>query len=164
MVKRKPNAAASRKPKPDPKRPRRRSKGPVLLVTIPFPPSLNKAWRRKGRQYFLAKPVADFRESVGIRTHVAGAGVFRALASAPLAVLIKLSAAAGKPYDVDNCVKNTVDALKSVVFRDDSRKFLRTVVVDDSDPLPAGREPFAELVIFERADLPEVLGLYLKVT
>jgi crossover junction endodeoxyribonuclease RusA len=92
-------------------------------VRLPFPPSVNSAWRHATNKYtgkpttYLTKPQREFREQVS-----------QAASGAPcvftgrLAVAIELVAPTKRKYDIDGRIKAVLDALQhATVFVDDEQ-------------------------------------------
>jgi crossover junction endodeoxyribonuclease RusA len=84
----------------------------VLLATfeLPFPPSINKYWRRCGAQYFISKAGQAFRKNaIAIIFQVAGRKPIPLECN--LSVEVDLYPPDRRKRDVDNTIKPTLDSL-----------------------------------------------------
>lgn len=83
---------------------------------LPFPPSVNSAWRHAGRFTYLTRPQREFRAAVCAQF----AGV-RSL-TGRLAVSLELIAPNRRRYDIDGRIKAVLDALQhAAVIADDEQ-------------------------------------------
>jgi crossover junction endodeoxyribonuclease RusA len=90
----------------------------MIELRLPYPPSVNTLWRRRGRRYFLSKKGQLFR-----------AAVFGALANmhykpleGDVAVEIEVAPPDRLRRDIDNIIKIILDSLQlAKVFHDDSQ-------------------------------------------
>lgn len=89
------------------------------IFTLPYPPSVNTYWRsiviRGQVRVLISKKGRDYKKAVAdiLKGHAAPP-------SAPLAINLKFY----RPRrigDLDNCLKATLDALKGILFVDDSQ-------------------------------------------
>lgn len=86
---------------------------------LPWPPSVNTYWRRKGNIYFISKQGRDFRKKVDeiVKGQRLAHGFIR-----PLAVDILASPPDKRIRDLDNLLKSIFDSLTHAgVYRDDSQ-------------------------------------------
>ena len=93
----------------------------MVVVTLPWPPTINTYWRRNGSTYFIAKPGIDFRNETIIRCkdfkHA-----FKP--HQKLSVLIECYPPDKRKRDLDNLTKGILDALgkkAAHVYEDDNQ-------------------------------------------
>jgi len=90
-----------------------------LCLTLPYPPSVNHYWRRRGAAYFIAKEGQQFRARVCELAQDAG---LSAPMLGPLGVQILASAPDRRRRDLDNITKALLDALAHAgIYADDSQ-------------------------------------------
>lgn len=94
----------------------------MIVLILPFPPSVNHYWRNVGSRVLISKDGRDYQREVGFA--VAAHPERRALL--PLAGRLSLTMAAHPPdrrkRDLDNMGKAVLDALgKAGVYGDDSQ-------------------------------------------
>lgn len=90
----------------------------MITLTLPYPPSVNHYWRRRGAQYFVSREGKAYREAVGWQV--------RAARAKPLDGAIDLSVRLTMPdrrrRDVDNVLKSLLDSLAhGGLYEDDSQ-------------------------------------------
>lgn len=89
---------------------------------VPYPPSANHSHYASGR---LKDTVRDWRRRAGWAYKAAGG----LLLEGPVAMEIELYKPAVKtPYDIDNALRNVLNALKGVAYADDDQVWLLTVL------------------------------------
>jgi len=118
----------------------------MVALELPFPPSANRYWRRRGGSYFICKSGIAFRAAV--------AGVVAAAGVQPLAgrvlVAMTLDVPDRRRRDVDNYQKPAIDALMHAgCFKDDSQV---DVLVMDRGQLWRGGRLRVVLVPLEHVD------------
>lgn len=87
------------------------------LLTIPFPPSVNRLWRNVKGRTLLSKEGRDYRQRVAECVLLAG---IPRLGHRKLRVVIKAHAPDARRRDIDNLNKAALDALqKAHVYADD---------------------------------------------
>lgn len=90
-----------------------------LSLTLPWAPSVNHYWRRRGPAYFIAKEGQQFRAEVARLAQAAG---IRAPMLGPVGVQILASAPDRRRRDLDNIAKALLDALGHAgVYEDDAQ-------------------------------------------
>ena len=83
---------------------------------LPFPPSVNTYWRRKGSRYFISKKGVEFKKAVNQCVKR------RPNTRRRLQVTIGYQRQDNVDYDIDNYAKAVQDALQSVgVYQDDGQ-------------------------------------------
>ncbi len=91
----------------------------ILRLELPWPPSVNSYWRRKGHMYFISKAGQEFRREVDriVREQGANYGTTHRLSVDVLA-----SPPDRRTRDLDNILKSLFDALKHAdVYEDDGQ-------------------------------------------
>lgn len=102
-----------------------------MRVELPWPPSVNHYWRRKGAQYFIDKPGKLFREHVWYLLKAAGIQQL----DGDLAMTVDLHPPDYRVRDCDNTLKAIGDALKKGgAYFDDSQ--LKKITVEMLEPRP----------------------------
>ena len=87
-----------------------------LTLILPWPPSVNSYWRRKGNLYFIGPAGKDFRRNVGVICSGSTPLLGR------LAVELLLTMPDRRQRDIDNYLKGTFDALAHAgVFENDNQ-------------------------------------------
>ena len=91
----------------------------LMLLSLPFPPSVNTYWRANGHRRFISKAGVDFKQAVAeyvIEQKIPKYGSQR------LGLAITLFAPTKRKFDLDNRLKATLDALQDAgVFDDDEQ-------------------------------------------
>ena len=91
----------------------------LFYVTLPWPPSINKYWRRNGNRYFISKEGQEFRKEVQFLC-LQGRGVFEK--HEKLSVQIHAYPPDRRRRDLDNICKSLLDALEHAdVYVDDNQ-------------------------------------------
>ena len=97
----------------------------MLLLNLPYPPSVNSYWLTSGRRKFLSTRGREFKQAVAeyvIEHNVPKLGLRK------LSVDIILRPRGKKIMDVDNCAKAILDSLQDAgVFYDDSQVWKLTI-------------------------------------
>ncbi len=84
---------------------------------LPWPPSVNTAWRHAGKFTYLTKPQRHFRDEVS--KSLTG---YAECLYGRLAVSIELIAPTKRKYDIDGRIKAVLDALQhAMLFEDDEQ-------------------------------------------
>ena len=76
---------------------------------LPWPPSVNSAWRHTGRVTYLTKPQREFRKEVSVISCQTNGGI---RLTRRLAVALELIAPNRRKYDIDGRIKAVLDALQ----------------------------------------------------
>lgn len=105
-----------------------------ITLTLPYPPSVNKAWRTYRGRMLLAKPARDYRDAVSAVTLCNGVLNL----SGQLDVAVIACPPDGKLRDIDNVAKSLLDAMRvGKVYRDDSQ--VRRLRLEWGPVTPGGR-------------------------
>jgi len=89
----------------------------MILMNLPYPPSINNYWIASGNRRFVSKRGRDFKEAVA--EYCAEWRVPK-FGDKPMWVDIILRPATKRLMDVDNCIKPILDALQDAgVFDND---------------------------------------------
>jgi Holliday junction resolvase RusA-like endonuclease len=103
---------------------------------LPLPPSLNHNWKcvvRKGKSIVYRSPA--YKEWQQVAALAAATGLSRY--TAPIAVMVKVSALLPANRDLDNCLKPIIDLLKSTGrIPEDNVKWVRSVSIAIGDDIP----------------------------
>lgn len=106
-----------------------------MILTLPFPPSINRYWRRNGHRYFIAPAGRAFRTEV--EAHCRAAGLQPIAGDVHLSV--SLVPGDRRRRDIDNALKPLLDALThGGAWTDDSQVKRLVVTMGAPDPR-AGR-------------------------
>jgi crossover junction endodeoxyribonuclease RusA len=102
-----------------------------MILTLPYPPSVNTYWRRNGHRYFIAPAGMAFRTEVEARC--------LSLGVCPVAGSVRLSVSLvpgdRRRRDIDNVLKPLLDALThGGAWADDSQVKALNVVMGDPEP------------------------------
>lgn len=115
-----------------------------MILTLPYPPSVNTYWRANGKRRFISKAGMDFKASV--QDYVINQKIPK-LGTARLRMDIVICPRSRRVFDIDNLLKAILDALMDAgVYEDDSQ-------VDDlhivrGQPVKGG----AAVVVIEEID------------
>lgn len=99
---------------------------PVTTFTLPWPPSVNSIYVRRGRGYALSKRVASYRTAVAAlcyQQHV------RRWRDTRLALAVDAFPPDAKRRDLDNLLKSLLDALEDCAVLDDDVNVDRILIV-----------------------------------
>lgn len=97
----------------------------MLILYLPYPPSVNAYWLTSGRRKYLSKRGRDFKEQV--QEYVIANQVPK-LGDIPIQVDIILRPRSKKLMDIDNCAKAVLDSLQDAgVFDNDSQVWKLTI-------------------------------------
>jgi crossover junction endodeoxyribonuclease RusA len=91
---------------------------PTLDLELPYPPSVNRIWRRAGHRIYLAPAGVAYRKEVAdiVERHTVRYG------SARLGLDLLAHVPDKRKRDLDNLFKSTLDALQAAgLFEDDSQ-------------------------------------------
>lgn len=95
------------------------NEGKMVKLTLPWPPSVNRYWRRRGHRYFISNEGQDFRETVGLIC-MGLAGSFKI--NERLCVKIDAYPPDKRRRDLDNILKALFDSLQhALVYEDDNQ-------------------------------------------
>jgi len=87
-------------------------------IELPYPPSVNRYWRKVGNRMLISKAGRDYKRLVCRATR----GLLAQPMRGPLSVAIQAAPPDNKTRDLDNLLKAPLDALKSAgVYLDDSQ-------------------------------------------
>jgi crossover junction endodeoxyribonuclease RusA len=105
----------------------------MLKLELPYPPTVNMYWRRRGNQYFISAAGKSFRRSVGY--------LCLSQQVEPLAGLVAIDVQLHPPdrirRDVDNVLKALLDALQhGGVYQDDYQ--ISRLTIERCDPVRGG--------------------------
>ena len=92
-----------------------------MVVTLPWPPSVNTYWRRNGGRYFVSKKGEDYRKEVTALCHQFK-NTFKP--HEKLSVLVEAYPPDKRKRDLDNILKSILDSLGKKganVYEDDSQ-------------------------------------------
>jgi crossover junction endodeoxyribonuclease RusA len=102
-----------------------------VILTLPYPPSMNTYWRRNGPRYFVAKAGQEFRAQVVALCMASG---LRTIAG-PVRMSITLVPGDRRRRDIDNVLKPLLDALThGKAWDDDSQVKALSIVMGKPDP------------------------------
>jgi len=110
-----------------------------VRLTLPYPVSANRYWRTivaKKQQRaitFVSDEAKSYKAQCG---WVAKAAGVRTPLAGPIEVRFRLVPKNGVCMDLDNALKVSIDALKGIVFVDDSQVY--RIVAERADPDPVG--------------------------
>lgn len=113
---------------------------PVLVLELPFPPSVNTYWRKTGWRTLLSAKARTFRLAVGSAVVVARAGgqIPKSPLDGRLVAELTLYPPDRRTRDVDNYAKGVLDALTHArVWHDDSQ--LDRLVLAWGEPVAGGK-------------------------
>jgi crossover junction endodeoxyribonuclease RusA len=129
-----------------------------LKLILPYPVSANRYWRTvvaKKQQRaltFVSQEAKTYKAEVGWRAKEAG---IRAPIVGPVQLTFRLVPKNGVCMDLDNALKVSIDALKGIVFGDDSQVYRLVAERLDADPtgarLEVDIEPYTIPMALERA-------------
>lgn len=115
----------------------------LVKLVLPYPVSANRYWRtvvnkKTGRAMtFVSKEAEAYKTEAGWRAKAAGC---RVPMRGAVELRVRLVPKNGVCMDLDNCLKVTIDALKGIVYADDSQVFKIVAERADADPTGARLE------------------------
>lgn len=109
--------------------------GATVTITLPFPPSANRYWRHARGRTYLAKEAVEYRQAV--LAACAMQGVVHRL-QVDLVIIIELSAPDKRRWDLDNRIKQLLDALAYAGVYQDDGQIVRLTAIKLS-PVTGGR-------------------------
>ncbi len=90
-----------------------------MILTLPYPPSVNTYWRANGKRRFISKAGMEFKKAV--QEYVIDNAIPK-LGSARLRMDIVICPRSRRVFDIDNLLKAVLDALMDAgVYEDDSQ-------------------------------------------
>lgn len=108
-----------------------------MKLLLPYPVSANRYWRTvvnkrtERAMTFVSKEAEAFKEECGWRARAAGV---KAPINGLVELRIRLVPKNGVCMDLDNALKVTIDALKGIVYADDSQVYRIVAERLDADP------------------------------
>lgn len=106
----------------------------MLLLTLPYPPSVNTYWRANGKRRFISKAGVEFKTSV--QEYVISNSIPK-LGDARLRMDIVIRPRSRRIFDIDNLLKAILDSLMNAgVYDDDSQ--VDDLHITRGDPCPNG--------------------------
>lgn len=107
----------------------------IVSLTLPWPPTVNTYWRRRGARYFIAKPGVAFRKRVGEIAMTKGIGQ---PLTGPVLVRLQGNPPDRRKRDLDNILKAVFDSLRHAgVYVDDAQ--VSRIEAEKLDPMKGGR-------------------------
>lgn len=106
-----------------------------MKCILPWPPSVNRIWRRVGNRTILSKEARQYRKSVLQAVMLQGLEKF---GSARLGVRIKACPPDRRRRDADNLLKPVFDALEEAGVYDDDWQF-DYIEIERAEPVCNGR-------------------------
>lgn len=105
----------------------------VVTLTLPWPPSVNTYWRRRGPRYFVSAAGVEFREAVRAIT----LGRVRRI-DGPVILRLRAEPPDNRRRDLDNVMKALLDGLQhGGVYADDSQ--VKRIEAEMFEPVEGGR-------------------------
>lgn len=90
-----------------------------MILTLPYPPSVNTYWRANGKRRFISKAGVEFKNAV--QEYVINNAIPK-LGSVRLRMDIVIRPRSRRVFDIDNLLKAILDALMNAgVYDDDSQ-------------------------------------------
>lgn len=106
-----------------------------MILTIPYPPSVNTYWGFQGNRRFLTKKAKDFKDMVRCEFLLSHEKSFE---KNRLKIEIKLFPPDKRIRDIDNSIKSCLDALcQAGVFEDDSQ--VDVLIVNRGEIIKGGK-------------------------
>ena len=91
----------------------------MLILLLPYPPSVNTYWGFKGSHRYLTDKAKAFKQEVWIRFLESG---HKGFGSANLELKVKLHPRDNRIRDIDNGIKSLLDAMcQAGIYTDDSQ-------------------------------------------
>lgn len=110
--------------------------GSAVTITLPFPPSANRYWRHARGRTYLAKEALAYRDTV--RLCCLEQGVALLMIAKALIVTIELSPPNHRKWDIDNRIKQLLDALAYAGVYCEDEQIVKLTALKLS-PVPGGR-------------------------
>jgi crossover junction endodeoxyribonuclease RusA len=107
----------------------------MLILSLPYPPSVNSYWRANGHRRFISAEGRKFKEAVS--EYIIEYKVPK-LGSQPLEVMIFLHPRDKRKTDIDNRVKAVLDALQDAGVYDDDCQ-VEKLIVERAVPVKGGK-------------------------
>lgn len=88
----------------------------MITLTLPYPPSANRMWRRQGRHMALSQEARDYKQEVALLALASGCE--------PLEGDIEITLHVYRPRkagDLDNRIKAVWDSLNGIAYHDDKQ-------------------------------------------
>ncbi|QCT21782.1 RusA family crossover junction endodeoxyribonuclease [Jejubacter calystegiae] len=102
---------------------------------LPYPPSVNNYWRRKGPQYFISKKGQEYRKIVQQIIFDQDLDIYT---NSRLRIKIIANAPDNRRRDIDNILKSLLDSLVHAGFAEDDEQF-DDIRVIRGEKVPGGR-------------------------
>ena len=103
-----------------------------MILTLPYPPSVNTYWRANGKRRFLSKAGVEFKHAV--QEYVIDNAIPK-FGSARLRMDIVIRPRSRRVFDIDNLLKAILDALMNAgVYDDDSQVDDLRIIRGDACP------------------------------
>lgn len=106
----------------------------LIQLTLPYPPSVNRAYRTVSGRVILSKAGREYRDDVAAAVYL-DASRLTELLKGRLSVSIKMHAPDNRKRDVDNVLKCALDALTHAGIWDDDSQIDR-LLVERAEPAP----------------------------
>lgn len=109
-----------------------------IVLTLPYPPSVNKYWRRVGNRTVLSRPARNFRVCVK-DAWLVQKWVYGLRTLGPVAVQVKMIVEPPdkRKRDLDNVLKAVLDAIEAAGIIDDDAQ-VRRLIVEFTEPTGNG--------------------------
>jgi len=111
-------------------------RGPAVLLTLPYPPSVNHYWRRVGPRTLISRQGRAYRKDVCAL--LGGSGVRKPPSGGRIALAMDAFPPDHRRRDLDNIAKSVLDALEHAgVYEDDSQ--IDLLLTRRREPVKGGR-------------------------
>jgi crossover junction endodeoxyribonuclease RusA len=105
-----------------------------MILTLPYPPSVNTYWRANGKRRFLSKAGVEFKQAV--QEYVIDNSIPK-FGSVRLRMDVVIRPRSRRIFDIDNLLKAILDSLMDAgVYDDDSQ--VDDLRITRGDPCPNG--------------------------
>ena len=116
----------------------------TIIISLPFPPSVNVMYRRGKFSTYLSQQGRDYKQKVSEMIAEYKPAIENAL-QGRLSVFLGMSAPSRRAYDIDNRIKCVLDSLQDAgVFEDDEQIDYLTVL-----RLPISKGGYCSVVVTE---------------